>query len=77
MFKGWKFVVLGLAVALVEPLLNHLDGLKADLMNCAVTKTMEICAWPEWVAPALGITIILLRALTTTAIFNKTTPNKE
>ncbi len=73
MFKGWKFFLLGILVTITNPILDYFQSLQKEIQTCAVDTAshLEVCAFPEWVGPALGGAIIVLRLLTTTAIFKK------
>ena len=59
-FTGFKTVLVGLAMAILPPLTQYLGMIKWE--------TVLPFPW-NWVAS--GITMIVLRALTTTPIFKK------
>ena len=71
--KGYRTLLFGAAVAVLSPLVTHLEGLKAAIGQCAVdgANNVEICALPWWVGTAIGVAIIGLRVLTTSGIFTK------
>jgi hypothetical protein len=71
MLQRWKTILFGLAVALSVPTITYFEGLQKQLMTCTVdlaTKA-EICAFPGWVGPVIGVMIIALRMLTVGPVF--------
>ena len=71
--QGFKTAAYGLAVTLSGAAITYLEDLKKMLGECGIdpATNAEICGLPSWILMPVGIAIIVLRAVTTTSIFNK------
>lgn len=71
--KGRRSALIALLIAATGPALLYFEDLKRQLSECGVDPdtTQEICALPWWTSLVVGALVFMLRAITTTPLFNK------